>query len=1062
LSKIDVNIEDFSIILDYLKEFYGTFEDLFIFIDDLEEIFKNIDSNKKAKEEFIKKLIQLLLFYNITILKSRSASAIRHFFPPEISEDYLPYNFENFIDALKKALKFIKIEIELKKTKEEGEDKKSEDLPKKKHNKLYFYFKDYESILRFLLYWDKKWLPFPKDKLNKLRTFLSTPNIYLYFERTFMEQFFGENGLIKKNSFTTTKFFEDIFDLSNYKRHSIYKWRDEKFFPATVIYDINKSKYRDKIDTDFYKYIKYIKIGKAQEISKTLLDQIKDNYENNLNRFIPVSDSMLGFIFYYTPYLKEDRFNPLQEFKEYLNNYPFDQLTKYNKEINKIKDKLRIPETLVTIKSIKLKNFKSYSNARIDFQKGINIFYGENGSGKTSILDAILYALHIDSWHKVHINDFNNLDFKFLNTQVIKVGEEYCEVELELEKGDEIIRIIRKLWKNGEHEIKINNIDIYDTIKKGVAKKFKKKAHEIEESTGYYFDEFQETMRAVPILKIKFYVNNRLNPIIDKFLRRKEHIISYRLLLEEYEGFLVNIEGMEEEDFDQYFDSIVEHFSAYFEIINEEIKSEYDKVDCLFSRNDIYSSLFQEYEYIGDYIDLDFSKLHKFILEKFGVNFIDDYFIYKEREQLEKNQNKIFDLIKIYSKVLLPKIDSEVFFDFYIDSEAFDKTITELEPKFRLYYKNNIEELDSKKYLSINSKNKELKEKIKFLEDTRDFLFKLFLTKLNENLTKLSKEYFVKERFYCFLDKKGIPKINFYEKCEILPISNLSGGERSKLLLIILSFLIKISNKNSFFLIDEPNELLDPSNVINMKSLFSKLFENKQILICTFIDKYKSFKPALIYHVEKDFKNVSRIIKISPSRKLKNVYHIFEEEAREFIIPILKEKGYSNIAFEAKFAGYSIDISASVLTLEGWKKTFGEIVFNNNTYITKKIEKFSNWLLSMKGNVYNPNNGDSAFIITQSSVIPRKAMDILKKYKIELILYKPKQIEIISIKEEKYNLLDIPGLGLSRIKRLNSVGIYSVRDLLICNSKIIAQQIPGVGAATLNKWKQNAKEILGI
>lgn len=1057
LSEFDVNLEDLSLIMGYLKEFYGTFEDLSMFIIDLEEIFNNIDSNKKAKEEFIKKLIQLLLFYNITILKSRSASAIRHFFPPEISEDNLPYNFGQFVKALKKAFKFINIEIELKKTKEEGEDKKSEDLQKKRNTKLYFYLKDYESILRFLLYWDTKWLPFPENKLNKLRTFLSTPNIYLYFDRTFMEQFFGENGLIERNSLTTTKFFEDIFDLSSYKRHSIYKWRDENFFPATVLYDINKSKYRDKIDIDYYKYIKHIKIGKAQEINKTLLDQIKDNYENNLDRFIPASDSMLGFILYYAPYLAEEKFNPLQEYNGFLEKIHSEQLAKYSTEIDKIKDILKVPESLITIKSIRLKNFKAYSNIIIDFQKGINIIYGENGSGKTSILDAILFALYLDSWHEVHINDFYNLDLKFLNTHVIRVGEKFCEVELELEKEEEIIRIIRKLWKNGKHEIKINNVDLYDKIKKRVVEEFKKEALEIEESPVYDFEGGKElTPRRVPI--IKFFINNKLNQIFDNLLRRKELSFSYKLILDEYEGFHVNTKGI---DFDQNFDTISRYFSAYFEIIYEEIKSEYNKVNCLFSRNDIYSSLFQEYEHIRAYIDLDYSKLHNFILDKFGVKFIDDYFIYNEREQLRINQMANFDLIKIYSKFLLPKIDSETLFNFSKSPDYIEKTITELEPKFRLYYKHNIEETDSKLFLSINLRNKELKEKIKFLEDTRDFLFSLFLTKFNENLIKLSKEYFVKERFNCFLDKKGIPKIDFYEKDEVLPISNLSGGERSKLLLIIISFLIKISNKNSFFLIDEPNELLDPSNVNNMKTLFSKLFENKQILICTFIDNYKNFKPALIYHVEKDFNNVSRIIQISPSRKFKDFYNIFEEEAREFIIPILKEKGYSDIKFEVNIGGYRIDIFAKVLTLERWKKSFGEIAFSNR-FITKKTENFANWLLSLKGNEYNPDKGDSAFIITQSSVIPRKAMEILKKHNIELIIYTPKQNQMFSIKEEKYSLSVIPGLGSLRIKKLNSVGIYSVRDLLICNSRIIARQIPGIGEATLNKLKQSAKEALGI
>ncbi|KZX17507.1 putative DNA double-strand break repair Rad50 ATPase [Methanobrevibacter cuticularis] len=42
---------------------------------------------------------------------------------------------------------------------------------------------------------------------------------------------------------------------------------------------------------------------------------------------------------------------------------------------------------------LKLKNFKSYSNAIIDFETGINIIVGENGAGKSTILEAISFVL---------------------------------------------------------------------------------------------------------------------------------------------------------------------------------------------------------------------------------------------------------------------------------------------------------------------------------------------------------------------------------------------------------------------------------------------------------------------------------------------------------------------------------------------------------------------------------------------------------------------------------------------------------------------------------------------
>ena len=41
------------------------------------------------------------------------------------------------------------------------------------------------------------------------------------------------------------------------------------------------------------------------------------------------------------------------------------------------------------ILSLTLKNFKSYSDRHFEFQRGTNAICGENGAGKTSILEAI-------------------------------------------------------------------------------------------------------------------------------------------------------------------------------------------------------------------------------------------------------------------------------------------------------------------------------------------------------------------------------------------------------------------------------------------------------------------------------------------------------------------------------------------------------------------------------------------------------------------------------------------------------------------------------------------------
>ena len=53
------------------------------------------------------------------------------------------------------------------------------------------------------------------------------------------------------------------------------------------------------------------------------------------------------------------------------------------------------------IKEIRLKNFLSYGDCRVEFSPGVNAVYGLNGSGKSNLLKAVEYVLS-RSFLKVH------------------------------------------------------------------------------------------------------------------------------------------------------------------------------------------------------------------------------------------------------------------------------------------------------------------------------------------------------------------------------------------------------------------------------------------------------------------------------------------------------------------------------------------------------------------------------------------------------------------------------------------------------------------------------------
>ena len=45
------------------------------------------------------------------------------------------------------------------------------------------------------------------------------------------------------------------------------------------------------------------------------------------------------------------------------------------------------------INSIELSNFIAHSETKIDLEAGVTVFVGQNGAGKSSIIDAITFAL---------------------------------------------------------------------------------------------------------------------------------------------------------------------------------------------------------------------------------------------------------------------------------------------------------------------------------------------------------------------------------------------------------------------------------------------------------------------------------------------------------------------------------------------------------------------------------------------------------------------------------------------------------------------------------------------
>ena len=94
------------------------------------------------------------------------------------------------------------------------------------------------------------------------------------------------------------------------------------------------------------------------------------------------------------------------------------------------------------LKRLSILNFKNYEEAQLEFSGKINCFLGNNGGGKTNLLDAIYYLSFCKSY-------FNPID-----SQNIKHEEPFFVVEGYYEKNDKKEVIYCGLKRNQKKMLK--------------------------------------------------------------------------------------------------------------------------------------------------------------------------------------------------------------------------------------------------------------------------------------------------------------------------------------------------------------------------------------------------------------------------------------------------------------------------------------------------------------------------------------------------------------------------------------------------------------------------------
>jgi len=298
------------------------------------------------------------------------------------------------------------------------------------------------------------------------------------------------------------------------------------------------------------------------------------------------------------------------------------------------------------LKKLTLKNWKSHKDTEIDFSKGYNVFVGNIGTGKTSIFDAIVFALfgttpNVSS-RKVAVKDL---------IMSKPVENEDASITLELDLEEELYKIERLLFKNKTSQAKIykNNLlirgpkpsDVNEEIEKifGITFDTFMKSNYAEQNSIDFFLKLPSNERKQlfdNLFDISFYddihvnsrqINNKLKIKIEESITRQKE---YKTLLENYDL----------KDIKNKFDSLLKEI----ENLNNEIKEYELKLKKKREDESLILKLKNEYEnsnntannLIGKekYLENEIKQLNEFSIRKKEE-------IEKELEELKKEKETI-------------------------------------------------------------------------------------------------------------------------------------------------------------------------------------------------------------------------------------------------------------------------------------------------------------------------------------------------------------------------------------------------------------------------------------
>lgn len=190
------------------------------------------------------------------------------------------------------------------------------------------------------------------------------------------------------------------------------------------------------------------------------------------------------------------------------------------------------------IEEISLINFRNYKNLNISFSPNINIIYGNNGEGKTNLLEAI-YVLGLSKSYKTPFTSYlinNNCSFSHIKG-IIKTDNIKSTLEITIEPNKKILKIDKNnIFKIADYINKLNIIifspEDLELIKGSPSERRKYFDVQISQINLKYFKLLNEYNKILKqrneILKTKKIDKKYFNIITESLIKRGIEIYKYR------------------------------------------------------------------------------------------------------------------------------------------------------------------------------------------------------------------------------------------------------------------------------------------------------------------------------------------------------------------------------------------------------------------------------------------------------------------------------------------------------------------------------------------------------